>query len=175
MRLIDADALKEKVVDADYVPTGKWLRLSDLEDAPTVDAVPVVRCVDCKHRPTKRMGRSGRYLDFPDYKCPFQCDDPWYNREPPDDWFCPKGESGFCALHRPAYESGKRSAEQKHGKWIYTEVREYPVGYNRAECSHCNWSIRSRPGEKWILTAEEVARDFYYCPNCGAMMERSEE
>lgn len=60
----------------------------------------------------------------------------------------------------------------KHGKWIYTEVREYPVGYNRAECSYCNWSHHSRPGEKWILTAEEVARDFNYCPNCGAQMER---
>lgn len=39
MRLIDADALKEKAVDADYMPTWKWLSLSDLETAPTIDPV----------------------------------------------------------------------------------------------------------------------------------------
>lgn len=65
--------------------------------------------------------------------------------------------------------------EPKRGVWIYTEVREYPVGYNRTECSHCNWSLRSRPGEKWILTAEEVAKDFNFCPNCGAKMKRLED
>lgn len=65
--------------------------------------------------------------------------------------------------------------EPKHGQWIYTEVREYPRGFNLVKCSYCNWSHHSRPGEKWILTAEEVARDFNYCPYCGAKMERSEE
>ena len=49
MRLIDADALKEKANDADYMPTWKWLSISDLYAAPTIDAVPVVRCKDCTH------------------------------------------------------------------------------------------------------------------------------
>ena len=48
MRLIDADALKKE--------TGKWLTnptdsrlLADvIDNAPTIDAVPVVRCKDCK-------------------------------------------------------------------------------------------------------------------------------
>lgn len=39
MRLIDADSLKEKAVDADYIPTWKWLSISDLESAPTIDPV----------------------------------------------------------------------------------------------------------------------------------------
>lgn len=67
------------------------------------------------------------------------------------------------------------SAESMRGIWIYTEIREYPLGYNIVKCSHCNWSHHSRPGEKYILTAEEVARDFNYCPICGARMKRSEE
>lgn len=37
MRLIDADALKEKAVDSDYAPTWKWLSLIDLESAPTIE------------------------------------------------------------------------------------------------------------------------------------------
>ena len=51
MRLIDADALKEHVkkytsVFAKY----DWREICEmLNDAPTVDAVPVVRCKDCFH------------------------------------------------------------------------------------------------------------------------------
>ena len=49
MRLIDADALKEHIkrytsVFAKY----DWREICEmLNDAPTVDAVPVVRCKDC--------------------------------------------------------------------------------------------------------------------------------
>ena len=43
-RLIDANALREKC-DAPH-----WcVWMSEIDDAPTVDAVPVVRCKDCKH------------------------------------------------------------------------------------------------------------------------------
>ena len=55
MRLIDADALKKKLFVFDmefhdghhqkyYVYKEK-----DVDDAPTIDAVPVIRCKDCKH------------------------------------------------------------------------------------------------------------------------------
>lgn len=54
----------------------------------TVDAVPV-RCKDCKHRPT---GTNRDDLEFPDNKCPCQCDDFWYSWKPSDDWFCGNGE-----------------------------------------------------------------------------------
>lgn len=60
----------------------------------------------------------------------------------------------------------------KHEEWIYSEVRDYPVGYNLAECSGCGWYHSSRPGEKYVLTAEEVAKNFSYCPNCGAKMKK---
>lgn len=53
MRLIDADALKEKSYwecysdpDDDY----EYVLVTDIDRAQTIDAVPVVRCKDCKHR-----------------------------------------------------------------------------------------------------------------------------
>lgn len=50
--LIDAEKLAEKYRDIDYRHPGEW-KLNDilnfLEMAPTVDAVEVVRCKDCKH------------------------------------------------------------------------------------------------------------------------------
>jgi len=53
----------------------------------------IVRCKDCKHRPVKTKDDKGRSdLEFPDYKCPCQCDDYYYSWYPSDDWFCAEGE-----------------------------------------------------------------------------------
>lgn len=54
MRLIDADLLSEAIhenVPAPY-DDASWAKdncLAEVEMAPTVDAVPVVRCRECKH------------------------------------------------------------------------------------------------------------------------------
>ena len=45
----------------------------------------LVRCKDCKHRPT--LDEDGE-PDFPDWRCPCQCDDYYYSLMPKDDWFC---------------------------------------------------------------------------------------
>lgn len=54
MRLIDADALGVGRCSKDVLPEAYcagWNGLIDLiEKAPTIDAVPVVRCRECKHR-----------------------------------------------------------------------------------------------------------------------------
>ena len=55
MRLIDADLLSEAIHDNVPAPydDASWAKdncLVELEAAPTVDAVPVVRCRECKHR-----------------------------------------------------------------------------------------------------------------------------
>lgn len=53
----------------------------------------VVRCKDCKHRPTMpEDGEEVQDLEFPDDVCPLQCGDPWYNQEPADDWYCANAE-----------------------------------------------------------------------------------
>lgn len=45
MRLIDADALKERLKKSSRYFDLKF----DIDEAPTIDAVPVVRCKDCVH------------------------------------------------------------------------------------------------------------------------------
>ena len=58
------------------------------------DYTEIIRCKDCKHRPTKPDDyENGFDLEFPDGKCPCQCEDEWYSRYPPDDWFCANGEN----------------------------------------------------------------------------------
>lgn len=60
-----------------------------------LDMVHVVSCRDCKHRPTDNRDMddmTGFAIEFPDEKCPCQCNDGWYNWYPGDDWFCANGE-----------------------------------------------------------------------------------
>lgn len=54
--MIDADGIRKKAVPHNRGNYGysadirKWAVLvSDIDDAPTIDAVPVVRCGECKH------------------------------------------------------------------------------------------------------------------------------
>ena len=54
MRLIDADRLSEAIYDNVSAPYEEavWAKedcLAEIEAAQTVDAVPVVRCLECKH------------------------------------------------------------------------------------------------------------------------------
>ena len=55
MRLIDADRLSEAIYDNVSAPYEEavWAKedcLTEINAAPTVDAVPVVRCRECKYR-----------------------------------------------------------------------------------------------------------------------------
>lgn len=58
----------------------------------------VIRCGECKHKPYPsdnydfNNGDCGFEIIFPDYRCPCQCDDGYYNRIPDDDWFCGNAE-----------------------------------------------------------------------------------
>lgn len=74
----------------------KALCWAAVKTIPSVDAVPVVRCKDCKHRPIDRREEynkmTGFGLEFPDSYCPCQCEDGWYNWFPGDDWYCANGE-----------------------------------------------------------------------------------
>ena len=48
MRLIDADATKRRVADTFFDTLIPCVNRA-LDDSPTIDAVPVVRCRECKH------------------------------------------------------------------------------------------------------------------------------
>ena len=67
MRLIDADAIiKEANADGAYGYVDAW----QIADAPTIDAVEVVRCKDCKYFKTRLCENKDNY----------------------DNWFCADGE-----------------------------------------------------------------------------------
>ena len=72
MRLIDADALEEYLNNKIFGAAGKIKAWIDAQ--PTVDAVSVVRCKDCKH-----LDRASRFC--------FKCMD-WVK----DTWYCANGE-----------------------------------------------------------------------------------
>lgn len=53
----------------------------------------LIRCKDCKHRPTiDGEYEDGFDINFPDMRCPCQCEDGWYNLMPKDDWYCANAE-----------------------------------------------------------------------------------
>lgn len=80
MRLIDADELRRKMcykcIDTDEETekgrakwdSGLWIRYKVFEDtltdAPTVDAVEVVRCKDCTHNKTLQKGTFGDTIGY---------------------------------------------------------------------------------------------------------------
>lgn len=79
VRLIDANALHELIdggydLNFDEVPETKYELLRMIDEQPTVDAVSVVRCLECEHRFT-----SG---------CPMRFDYAPFN----NGWFCADGE-----------------------------------------------------------------------------------
>lgn len=55
-RYIDGDALKKRVSELIIPDWTRTLIRSWLDSEPTVDAVPVVRCKDCKHHEDEEMG-----------------------------------------------------------------------------------------------------------------------
>ena len=77
MRLIDADAFDKRLVRL-----GALSIKSALDEEPTIDAVPVVRCAECKHY------ELGACLKI--YQDGNVSNDAWQERKPTD--FCSYGE-----------------------------------------------------------------------------------
>lgn len=63
MRLIDADTLKKRIKESTADKSVKVLAEVLVNTAPTVDAVPVVRCKDCKHHNKPGLGWCEVHLD----------------------------------------------------------------------------------------------------------------
>lgn len=65
---------------------------------------------------------------------------------------------------------------EKHGKWEYKKVREYPQAYDFARCSLCGSGFIGSPkplfGE--LNFAKEAIEKMKYCPFCGAAMDGGE-
>ena len=87
MRLIDVDKLSARL-SRNATP---YFTVSDIENAPTIDAVPVVRCLECKHHRDKNE-QERKYLveDILICTSPDATDDCWNAVWP--DHFCSYGE-----------------------------------------------------------------------------------
>ena len=92
MRTIDADALIEKIKFREGGFVG-YREIFNIEEMPTIDAVPVVRCVDCKHRYTFvcPMYHTETYIGDLD-----GFDDDYEVDRTDDDGFCHLGERWEC-------------------------------------------------------------------------------
>ena len=87
MRLIDADKLSARL-SRNATP---YFTVSDIENAPTIDAVPVVRCWECKHhRDKNEYERKYLVKDILICTSPDATDDCWNAVWP--DHFCSYGE-----------------------------------------------------------------------------------
>ena len=67
-RLIDADVLRTKAI-VDVESGEPFIGLQELDEAPTVDAVPVIRCRGCKYGGHCEMEDMLR-AEHPDPFCP---------------------------------------------------------------------------------------------------------
>lgn len=96
MRLIDADALAAKIMmeAPDFMDGGSSITkafilamVNTRSVTPTVDAVPVVRCKDCKYATMTSDGKMCKY-------CAMDTDDFGDQRDVyhDADWFCADGE-----------------------------------------------------------------------------------
>lgn len=88
-RLIDADALKAKAnADPDSGEGFVWVQ--DIDEAPTVDAVPVVRCKNCLYYQETIGKDSGKPCGYGSCRVPVHITGIVYDED-----FCSYGESGI--------------------------------------------------------------------------------
>ena len=86
MRLIDADALTETIGIRLYSgAVMEFVSVDDIAKQPTVDAVPVIRCKDCKHMGDVYLV-SLPWLEQKEHRCRY-----WEHPTTPDD-YCNRAE-----------------------------------------------------------------------------------
>lgn len=105
MRLIDADALEDVLVNHgfcycgeneynDGVADGFLLARDDVKQAPTIDAEPVVRCCDCKYLQCNMRQDGILPFGVDEYECRHWCG----SCDPTD--FCSYGERREDEINR---------------------------------------------------------------------------
>lgn len=89
-RLISYDYIRQKAL-ADPDSGEAVVYLQDIAEAPTVDAVEVVRCRDCKYYCQDEI--YGEMCRHPKLDFEIECYDNWINTKPDD--FCSYGERKY--------------------------------------------------------------------------------
>ena len=91
MRLIDADVLINRVVfHTDWSTDEKEAFEDEVNAEPTVDAIEIIKCKDCKHRILNKLYPNRGFK----YYCDLDTGDPWElgRIAENDDWFCADAE-----------------------------------------------------------------------------------
>lgn len=113
MRLIDADALENVEIPVNgywnescqcyvYQPPTWMQAFEAINKAPTIDAVPVVRCKYCVHRGIDYYGRiTCRRICISRNECGIQL--------PSENFYCAEGEVGLVF---------------RKGKWVWSNTKE---------------------------------------------------
>lgn len=103
MRLIDADKLKEWIQE--FHPTEAYWAISALNNAPTIEAEPVVRCKDCIYwQDRKVLMKNGEYRDYLTDEDMFVTTDKGIN------------VGAHCTLH---------GYENMSGSWVWTQANDF--------------------------------------------------
>lgn len=93
-RMIDANALMKNVGKNPQLRGITYSRMKKaVEETPTIDAVPVVRCKDCKYYRQQRpdaWSDNPMRCDHPELTYDVECFDHWLDVGPED--FCSRGE-----------------------------------------------------------------------------------
>ena len=90
MRMIDADKFILALMDASLSSVDEDTILDLVDSIPTVDAVPVVRCKDCKYSCKDRNGRT--------------CEGYWHELS---EFAVPVKDDGFCSYAEPRMDGGE--------------------------------------------------------------------
>ena len=85
-----------------------------------------------------------------------------------EEWFdCPEKSSFFDEIDR-----APTIVPVKNAEWAYREKRDYPIAFDRVGCSNCGWHFYSHPDEREDEhRADYIARNYKFCPMCGAKMQ----
>lgn len=197
MRLIDADALLEDGIRVSYaynndgiilIPMGEARR--SIKNAPTIDAVPVVRCKECRFRGNPLNCLMCNEEDYYDEDDGF---DYIVRDETVDEGYCQKGERGTKMSNLISREALMEYARNhightidcndiarfpaidaepvRHGHWVKCQGKS-----NIWYCSECGEKINYKQNRRtYNIPKVPVWQKNKRCRCCGAKMGGAED
>ena len=154
-RYIDADALIERVTGNGLKPITEQIFHKLIDDAPTIDAVSVVRCKECKH-----WNEEDHWCNIRDsYGWDYKADD-----------FCSYGEPKEELKGSERLVKGSEQTDCQTCKWGEWYRQGYDITMMDDECGGCcswnsKWTPKDEPQTEPLQTCSVNGRP-YDCGKC---------